>query len=347
MTSYWFYVIVFFMNSELLKQEFSLIPESQLSIPERDALWSTAIKARIAADIEIRNHWEEMLPEQRETNLSKVQTGENAQSKRYSAYIDLPALVISNMVEKRTLPAIAKNEDSVSVAVLGMFEAMRSWNSRGNLNFCTYATGVIRKSVIDYFADNSAYSGLSKADHQNRAIYEATSGDMEEDEVFERLVFGSNEQIAVSPKGCSPDTANCYTPDKYLEILSSFGENAKASLPDDMSLGDYLDGLIEADRVLNGKRASLNFVEDTSNEDAVTRIALREAVSKALGQLDQRSQDIIRTRFGLDDGKVKTLHETAKIIGHGRITVERVRQLEYKAFAMLRCPRYSRQFKNL
>jgi RNA polymerase primary sigma factor len=70
-------------------------------------------------------------------------------------------------------------------------------------------------------------------------------------------------------------------------------------------------------------------------DDAATRSLLDSAVREALGHLSEREQDVVRLRFGLDDGKVRTLEEVGKEFG---VTRERVRQIESKTLAKLRRP---------
>jgi RNA polymerase primary sigma factor len=70
-------------------------------------------------------------------------------------------------------------------------------------------------------------------------------------------------------------------------------------------------------------------------DDAATRSLLDAAVREALGHLSDREQDVVRLRFGLDDGKIRTLEEVGKEFG---VTRERVRQIESKTLAKLRRP---------
>jgi Sigma-70, region 4 len=65
----------------------------------------------------------------------------------------------------------------------------------------------------------------------------------------------------------------------------------------------------------------------------VGAVASDDAVSEALGHLSERDQDIVRLRFGLDDGKVRTRGEVGEKYG---VTEERIRQIEGKALAKLR-----------
>ena len=77
--------------------------------------------------------------------------------------------------------------------------------------------------------------------------------------------------------------------------------------------------------------------------DAAARALLSEAVADVLGQLSDREQKVMRLRFGLDDGQVRTLEEVGREFG---VTRERVRQIEAKTLAKLRHPIRSDKLKN-
>ena len=76
--------------------------------------------------------------------------------------------------------------------------------------------------------------------------------------------------------------------------------------------------------------------------DAATRTLLNEAVKQALSELNEREQAVVRLRFGLDDGQMRTLEEVGKEFG---VTRERVRQIEAKTLAKLRHPIRSQRLK--
>ena len=77
--------------------------------------------------------------------------------------------------------------------------------------------------------------------------------------------------------------------------------------------------------------------------DAATRVLLNEAVKKALAELSPREQDIVRLRFGLEDGHIRTLEEVGKAFG---VTRERIRQIEAKTLAKLRHPMRSQPLRD-
>lgn len=69
--------------------------------------------------------------------------------------------------------------------------------------------------------------------------------------------------------------------------------------------------------------------------DAAALALLDDALNRALAELSEREQEVVRLRFGLDDGQVRTLEEVGKVIG---VTRERIRQIEVKTLAKLRHP---------
>jgi RNA polymerase primary sigma factor len=81
-----------------------------------------------------------------------------------------------------------------------------------------------------------------------------------------------------------------------------------------------------------------DFLQDCdmlSPSDATSKVVLREKIEEALDQLSIRERDVVRMRFGLDDGYPHTLEEVGK---HFRVTRERIRQIEAKALKKLRHP---------
>jgi RNA polymerase primary sigma factor len=69
--------------------------------------------------------------------------------------------------------------------------------------------------------------------------------------------------------------------------------------------------------------------------EAAARAMLNQAVGEALAELSEREQRVVRLRFGLDDGQMRTLEEVGQAFG---VTRERIRQIESKTLAKLRNP---------
>ena len=90
-----------------------------------------------------------------------------------------------------------------------------------------------------------------------------------------------------------------------------------------------------------------DFIEDLTVDapaDMATKRMLAQAVEEALGELTDREQEIVRMRFGLDDGQARTLEDVGKEFG---VTRERIRQIEAKTLAKLRHPMRSQRLKEL
>jgi RNA polymerase primary sigma factor len=89
-----------------------------------------------------------------------------------------------------------------------------------------------------------------------------------------------------------------------------------------------------------------DFIEDqqaVAPAEAAARAMLTEAVLEALEQLTERERKIVRLRFGLEDGQVRTLEEVGKEFG---VTRERIRQIEAKTLAKLRHPMRSQKLRD-
>jgi RNA polymerase primary sigma factor len=120
------------------------------------------------------------------------------------------------------------------------------------------------------------------------------------------------------------------TADKVREIIKVSQEPVSLETPigeeDDSHLGDFLED-----------HAALAPAEAASHQ------LLKEQVKDALCSLTQREQEVLRLRFGLDDGRSRTLEEVGKEF---RVTRERIRQIEAKALRKLRHPSRSRRLKD-
>ena len=89
-----------------------------------------------------------------------------------------------------------------------------------------------------------------------------------------------------------------------------------------------------------------DFIKDESNmspEEYATNEMLKDEISEVLLTLTEREEKVIRLRFGLEDGKARTLEEVGQMFG---VTRERIRQIEAKALRKLRHPSRSRKLKD-
>jgi RNA polymerase primary sigma factor len=89
-----------------------------------------------------------------------------------------------------------------------------------------------------------------------------------------------------------------------------------------------------------------DFIEDPlaiAPADAAARAMLNEAVEEAMEELNDRERKVVRMRFGLDDGEMRTLEEVGREFG---VTRERIRQIESKTLAKLRHPTRSKRLRD-
>ena len=120
------------------------------------------------------------------------------------------------------------------------------------------------------------------------------------------------------------------TPDKVREIQRISQEPLSLETPvgeeDDSYLGDFV-----ADE------------SAVSPDGAAERERLKEEIERALDELNDREQQVMRLRFGLDDGQVRTLEEVGKTFG---VTRERIRQIESKTISKLKHPTRSQRLRD-
>ena len=130
------------------------------------------------------------------------------------------------------------------------------------------------------------------------------------------------------------------------------GENAAgsdvdlsvASMPEGFT-GFFKSGSYEVSRVhVSGDGAdAIATFQTTVPADAAAFTLLKESLVEVLGTLTEREQKVLRLRFGLDDGRARTLEEVGKEFN---VTRERIRQIEAKALRKLRHPSRSRKLKD-
>ncbi len=275
---------------------------------------------RMAQDIEAGN-WAATEIDERDAELDAadrrrlmraVQAGQQAKSDLIQANL---RLVVS--IAKRYSGRGMLFLDLIQEGNLGLMRAVDKFDYSKGFKFSTYATWWIRQAITRSIADQARTIRIPvhMVESMNRVL--RIQRQMHQDLKREPTL----EELAVS---CEMSV------ERVRDILRISQDPLSLDTPvgeeDDSSLADFIkDGSVIAP------------------DDEAERKMLSIAVNEALDELSEREQEIVRMRFGLDDGLARTLEEVGKEFG---VTRERVRQIEAKTLAKLRHPLRSQRLKD-
>ena len=266
---------------------------------------------RAAAAIDAEHNGAVIDPAESRRLLRTVNAGQRAKSELIQANL---RLVVS--IAKRYSGRGMQFLDLIQEGNMGLMRAVDKFDHTKGFKFSTYATWWIRQAITRSIADQARtiripvhmVESMNRVLRMQRQMHQELEREPTLDELAERCALSTDRIREILRISLDP-----------LSLDSPVGEEEDSSFAD--------------------------FIPDLSAEvpaDMATRSMLTKAVEEALGELSEREREIVRMRFGLDDGQARTLEDVGKEF---RVTRERVRQIEAKTLAKLRHPMRSQRLK--
>ena len=315
------------LYNALMENDISVISESDLDDDSEeddggnleDILKDDSIAKELTINDPVRMYLKEigkisLLSLDEETELSKKIAEGDEMAKNRLAESNL-RLVVS--IAKRYVGRGMLFLDLIQEGNIGLMKAVEKFDYTKGYKFSTYATWWIRQAITRAIADQARtirvpvhmVETINKLSRFQRQLTLELNREPTDEELAEKMNM---------------------SPEKIREVIKIAQDPVSLETPigeeEDSHLGD--------------------FVPDESNmspEDFTVHEMLKEEISDVLLTLTEREEQVLRLRFGLDDGSSKTLEEVGQMFG---VTRERIRQIEAKALRKLRHPSRSRKLKD-
>ncbi|MFM7676852.1 MAG: RNA polymerase sigma factor RpoD [Synechococcus sp.] len=253
--------------------------------------------------------------------------GHYPDNKEWAALVDMPLVKFrrrpmlgrrakEKMVQSnlRLVVSIAKKymnrglsfQDLIQEGSLGLIRAAEKFDHEKGYKFSTYATWWIRQAITRAIADQSRtirlpvhlYETISRIKKTTKTLSQEFGRKPTEEEIAESMEMTIEKLRFIAKSAQLP-----------ISLETPIGKE------EDSRLGDFIEADIE------------------NPEQDVAKNLLREDLEGVLATLSPRERDVLRLRYGLDDGRMKTLEEIGQIFD---VTRERIRQIEAKALRKLR-----------
>jgi RNA polymerase primary sigma factor len=259
----------------------------------------------------------------------ETDNGHYPDTKEWAALVDMPLIKFrrrlmlgrrakEKMVQSnlRLVVSIAKKymnrglsfQDLIQEGSLGLIRAAEKFDHEKGYKFSTYATWWIRQAITRAIADQSRtirlpvhlYETISRIKKTTKTLSQEFGRKPTEEEIAESMEMTIEKLRFIAKSAQLP-----------ISLETPIGKE------EDSRLGDFIEADIE------------------NPEQDVAKNLLREDLEGVLATLSPRERDVLRLRYGLDDGRMKTLEEIGQIFD---VTRERIRQIEAKALRKLRHP---------